>query len=237
MSRRQGITAVVALFVLASCAPAASSGSTRPPSPTASSSASPPNTASPALDRLTIAAMRARAYPASSFTLVRTDGDQGGYVNTVVSYQSDSLRVYALVATPDGARPAAGWPVIVLNHGYIDPSTYPRLPSSFRRPQPQDPNGYAHEEARRRLFRERSGAGGDALRFGRATRQLLSCRAGRSGSNRQIAKAPKPLFARTRLYIDRQLGSVSVELAEHEYLSLVRTFACEPSGDLYARRG
>ena len=126
MSRRQGLTAGVVLIVLASCAPAASSGSTTPPSPaaTASSSASPPNTASPVLDRLTIAAMRARSYPASSFTLVRTDGDQGGYVNTVVSYQSDSLRVYALVATPDGARPAAGWPVIVLNHGYIDPSTY-----------------------------------------------------------------------------------------------------------------
>lgn len=123
MRRRQGLTAVVVLVALASCAPGPSSGSTTTPSPSTVASTLAP-TSSATLDRLTIAAMRARSYPASVLTPVRSDGDQGGYVNTVVSYQSDSLRVYALVATPDSARPAAGWPVIVLNHGYIDPSTY-----------------------------------------------------------------------------------------------------------------
>jgi dipeptidyl aminopeptidase/acylaminoacyl peptidase len=77
-----------------------------------------------ALDPLTIAAMRARAYPASTLTEVRSDGDQGGYVNTVVSFVSDGLTEDALMSMPDSSRPAAGWPVIVMCHGYIDPRTY-----------------------------------------------------------------------------------------------------------------
>lgn len=76
------------------------------------------------LNPLTIAAMRARAYAASTLTEVRSDGDQGGYVNTVVSFVSDGLTEYALMSTPDGRRPAAGWPVIIVCHGYIDPRTY-----------------------------------------------------------------------------------------------------------------
>jgi hypothetical protein len=68
--------------------------------------------------------MRARSYPASKLLAMRSDGDQGGYVNTVVAYQSDGLREYALMSVPDRARPAKGWPVIVINHGYSDPATY-----------------------------------------------------------------------------------------------------------------
>ena len=77
-----------------------------------------------ALDPLTIAAMRARTYPASHFTTLRSDGDQGGYVNTVVSFVSDGLVEDALMSTPDAPRPAAGWPVVIIAHGYIDPRTY-----------------------------------------------------------------------------------------------------------------
>lgn len=68
--------------------------------------------------------MRARAYPASTLTPVKSDGDQGGYVNSVVSFVSDGLTEYALLSVPDGSRPAAGWPVVILCHGYIDPRTY-----------------------------------------------------------------------------------------------------------------
>jgi dipeptidyl aminopeptidase/acylaminoacyl peptidase len=78
----------------------------------------------PALNPLSIAAMRDRAYPASALTQLRTDGDLGGYVNTVVSFVSDGLTEDALMSTPDRPRPAAGWPVIVICHGYIDPRTY-----------------------------------------------------------------------------------------------------------------
>jgi uncharacterized protein len=101
--------------------------------PVATSAAPHPSSARPSAtwtapvfppDDLTIASMRSRAYPASLLLAVRSDGDLGGYVNSVVSFQSDGLREYALMSVPDGARPAQGWPVIIVNHGYSDPATY-----------------------------------------------------------------------------------------------------------------
>ena len=83
-----------------------------------------PTPASGSLDPLSIAAMRARPYPASTLLTVRTDGDRGGYVNSVVSFHSDGLTEDALLSVPDGRRPAAGWPVIIINHGYIAPASY-----------------------------------------------------------------------------------------------------------------
>lgn len=75
-------------------------------------------------DDLTIVSMRARSYPASTLVAVRSDGDQGCFVNSVVSFESDGLREYALMSVPDGTRPARGWPVVIINHGYSDPATY-----------------------------------------------------------------------------------------------------------------
>ncbi len=105
---------------------AATAHPSAPPSPAASAS-----TPAAPLDRLTIAAMRARSYPASVLTLVRSDGDQGGYVNTVVSYQSDGFTVYALLSIPNSARAASGWPVIILNHGFIEPAMYKTDDASY----------------------------------------------------------------------------------------------------------
>jgi dipeptidyl aminopeptidase/acylaminoacyl peptidase len=96
---------------------AAPAHATRSPGATATPDPGPPNP-------LTIAAMRAGTYPASTLTTVRSDGDQGGYVNTVVSFVSDGLTEYSLLSVPDGTRPAAGWPVVIVSHGYIDPRTY-----------------------------------------------------------------------------------------------------------------
>lgn len=109
--------------VVAGRSPAASA---RAPAPAASAStprAGPTPTANP-LDRLTIASLRARSYPASTLTLVRSDGEQGGYVDSIASFQSDGLTEDTLVSVPDGRRPARGWPVVIINHGYIPPATY-----------------------------------------------------------------------------------------------------------------
>ena len=78
----------------------------------------------PVPDPLTIAAIAARTYTASPISAVQDLGEQGGYRDQIASYQSDGLKIYALISAPDGAAPAAGWPVVVLNHGYIDPSQY-----------------------------------------------------------------------------------------------------------------
>ena len=47
------------------------------------------------------------------------------YAASVITYASADLRVRALVAVPRGVRPAAGFPVVVANHGYHpDPPRY-----------------------------------------------------------------------------------------------------------------
>jgi len=37
---------------------------------------------------------------------------------------SDGLKIYGLLTVPTGAKPSNGWPVIILNHGYIPPAQY-----------------------------------------------------------------------------------------------------------------
>jgi dipeptidyl aminopeptidase/acylaminoacyl peptidase len=81
-------------------------------------------TPTPVLDPLQIEAIRARPYTPSTLTPTRDLGDQGGYHETVSSFVSDGLVEYALVSTPAGPKPAAGWPVIVLAHGYVNPALY-----------------------------------------------------------------------------------------------------------------
>jgi len=85
---------------------------------------SQPKATTPALDPLTIEAMRSRTYPGSTITTEQLLGDQGGYTNMIISYQSDGYKIYALESTPNGAMPSGGWPVIILDHGYINPATY-----------------------------------------------------------------------------------------------------------------
>lgn len=84
----------------------------------------PPLPASPKLDRLQIQAIRDRTYLASTLSVTQDLGDQGGYHETISSFQSDGLTQYALVSTPNTVKPPGGWPVVILAHGYINPATY-----------------------------------------------------------------------------------------------------------------
>lgn len=77
---------------------------------------------------LMISAMRARSYPGSTITIVQTLPDGSNYHQYLTSYQSDGLTIYALLTVPFGAKPKNGWPVIVFNHGYIDPKQYQTFP-------------------------------------------------------------------------------------------------------------
>jgi dipeptidyl aminopeptidase/acylaminoacyl peptidase len=46
------------------------------------------------------------------------------YDRYLASYQSEGLKIYALLTVPHGERPASGWPVVIFNHGYIPPEQY-----------------------------------------------------------------------------------------------------------------
>jgi fermentation-respiration switch protein FrsA (DUF1100 family) len=89
---------------------------------TATPAASP--TATPTLHPLSIAAMRQRSYPGSAVVIEQTLEPGLNYRRYIASYQSEGLKIYAMLTVPNGAKPTGGWPVIIFNHGYIPPSAY-----------------------------------------------------------------------------------------------------------------
>ena len=73
---------------------------------------------------LSIMAMRNRTYPGSDLTVEQTLSSGSNYNRYVASYKSDGLKIYGLLTIPKGQKPQNGWPVIIFNHGYIQPDLY-----------------------------------------------------------------------------------------------------------------
>ena len=73
---------------------------------------------------ISIAALRSGEYTGSPLTVVRNLPAGSNYTRQVVSYQSDGLKIYALLTVPRAVPPQGGWPAIVFNHGYIPPAEY-----------------------------------------------------------------------------------------------------------------
>jgi dipeptidyl aminopeptidase/acylaminoacyl peptidase len=73
---------------------------------------------------MTIESMRQRQYPGSQIVIEQTLAPGSNYNQYIASYQSEGLKIYALLTVPAGEKPATGWPVIVFNHGYIPPTVY-----------------------------------------------------------------------------------------------------------------
>ncbi len=92
--------------------------------PTATPTATATPTPTPTLHPLMISALRSREYLGSDIIIEETLEPGGNYNRYLASYQSDGLKIYALLTVPNGERPASGWPVIVFNHGYIPPAQY-----------------------------------------------------------------------------------------------------------------
>lgn len=73
---------------------------------------------------LSVPAMRKEDYPGSELNTEQTLSPGLNYKQYIVSYLSDGLKIYGLLTVPTGAKPKNGWPVIIFNHGYIQPSSY-----------------------------------------------------------------------------------------------------------------
>jgi dipeptidyl aminopeptidase/acylaminoacyl peptidase len=122
-TRYAGPVAVVMAVILVGCSgprPAALAPSAHP---AARLSASPGAT-DQTLPSLAIDAMRQRDYPGSDLVIEQTLSPGSNYQQYVASYQSDGLKIFALLTVPNGPKPANGWPVIIFNHGYIPPTVY-----------------------------------------------------------------------------------------------------------------
>lgn len=82
------------------------------------------STISAALSKLSIASLREGSYPGSDLVVEERLSPGRNYQRYRVSYQSEGLKIYALLTIPQGTKPENGWPVIVFNHGYIPPDQY-----------------------------------------------------------------------------------------------------------------
>ena len=101
-----------------------------PPSPTpvrpVATAAPPPPVPSPTPTHhpLTIAAARMGDYAGSDLVIEQTLPPGANYDRYIASYLSEGHKQYSLLTIPRGAKPASGWPVIVFNHGFIQPAIY-----------------------------------------------------------------------------------------------------------------
>jgi len=73
---------------------------------------------------LSIDYLRSRTYEGSDFVIEQTLDPGSNYKRYIVSYQSDGLKIYALLTVPWDQKPPTGYPVIIFNHGYIPPAEY-----------------------------------------------------------------------------------------------------------------
>src|SRR6056297_802015 len=54
----------------------------------------------------------------------KLDYIKGEYQEYLISYKSDGLKIYAKMNIPDKKIPKDGFPVVIINHGYIPPNKY-----------------------------------------------------------------------------------------------------------------
>jgi dipeptidyl aminopeptidase/acylaminoacyl peptidase len=143
MTRRGGLGLLITGVLLAGCtadpsdAPrppdaspsAATSPSAAAPSPAPSTSAAPTTTPTPSPsptprpkpNPISVQALIEKSYDGRDLRLGRRLDAPGPYRRYVVTYRGDGERISGVMNVPNGKGP---FPVLVLNHGYIDPDVY-----------------------------------------------------------------------------------------------------------------
>ena len=76
------------------------------------------------LQELSIEILKNGKYPGSDIIAEETLQPGSNYKRYLASYLSEGYKIFALLTIPNGIKPENGWPVIVFNHGYIQPSQY-----------------------------------------------------------------------------------------------------------------
>ncbi len=78
---------------------------------------------------LAIADLRRRSYGEGELRAEQALGVSDAFTRTLVSFDSDGLKVYGFMNTPPGAGP---FPVVIVLHGYVDPAIYNTLTYTTR---------------------------------------------------------------------------------------------------------
>jgi dipeptidyl aminopeptidase/acylaminoacyl peptidase len=78
---------------------------------------------------VTIADLAARSYGEGELRVEEVLGVTDAFTRTLVAYDSDGLTVYGFMNVPFGPGP---FPVVLVNHGYVDPAVYRTLTYTTR---------------------------------------------------------------------------------------------------------
>ncbi|MBI2012145.1 alpha/beta fold hydrolase [Candidatus Daviesbacteria bacterium] len=78
---------------------------------------------------LMIEEMRKKHYEGGAIDLVEKVGDYDGFKSYIIAYPSENLRLFALMNVPTREVPEGGFPIIILNHGFISPRSYSTINS------------------------------------------------------------------------------------------------------------
>jgi len=88
---------------------------------------------------LTVMDLMVREYGAGVLQIEQVLGVSQAFTRTLISYPSDGLTVYGFMNVPPGPGP---FPVVIVNHGYIDPAVYTTLTYTTRYADALARNGY-----------------------------------------------------------------------------------------------
>ena len=86
-----------------------------------SASPTPKPTATPKPHPISMQALINKKYDGRDLKVRRLLADYGAYKRYLITYRGDGLTISGVMNVPDGKGP---FPVLVLNHGYIDPDSY-----------------------------------------------------------------------------------------------------------------
>jgi dipeptidyl aminopeptidase/acylaminoacyl peptidase len=104
--------------------PASDVASAQPHSPAATSvrpTATPSPEATKPAHPISVQALINKKYDGRDLKIGRLLADHGAYRRYIITYRGDGLTISGVMNVPDGKGP---FPVLVLNHGYIDPDSY-----------------------------------------------------------------------------------------------------------------
>lgn len=93
-------------------------------------------------EEFTIEALRARPARGSDFRMAEAASAGGAYRRLPIAYRAGNLTLTGIMTVPSGAVPDAGFPVLILNHGLIDPKIYTSGRGSKREQDFFTKNGY-----------------------------------------------------------------------------------------------
>src|SRR3989344_1226606 len=126
MSKRLLIFGILAVFGLTGCSALKNQSSSIPPSTNSRNTAtSTPQQSEEkpavAAHPVSLPALAEKNLNGSEFTVGNVLASNQSYTRYFVTYKSGALKISGIMNVPTGAGP---YPVLILNHGYIDPSVY-----------------------------------------------------------------------------------------------------------------